>query len=184
MLSPYVGPLAWAVGAGTAVAANAAETSLLTSVAASAKWAMPGGFFIAPGQMLRYTARGKISTPGATQGNPTFKLKIGAVAIATSPAFASRASMTNEYWSLEWLLSLQSVGDGTLAAFMHTGWFDSVLVSATNLRNPIPAAASAPANGTGFDSSAGAAFDHTVTWSNATAGNSIQLLQALLEAVV
>jgi len=183
-ISVLVGPLAWAVGDGTAVAATTTETSLLTSTAASGKWAMPGGFFIAPGQMLRLTATGRISTPGATQGNPTFKVKIGSVAVATSPAFASRISMTTERWVLTWCLTLRAVGDGTAANFMHVGDFNSVLVSATNLSNPIPAAATAPAVGTGFDSSTAATLDLTVTWSNATAGNTITLHQYLLESVI
>lgn len=182
MLAPYVGPLAWAVGDGTAIAATAAETSLLTSTAASGKWAMPGGFFISPGQMLRLKAAGRISTPAATMGNPTFKVKIGTVAVATSAAFASLASQTNIAWQLDLYMTLRAVGDGTLALFMTQGTFISALVSATNLVNQFQA--SAPAVGTGFDSSTGAAVDLTTTWSNATAGNTIQIHQYLLESVV
>lgn len=181
MLSPYVGPLAWATGDGTAVAATVTRTSLLTSTAASGKWAMPGGFFISPGQMLRLYARGRISTPGATQGNMTFSLMVGSVVAALSPTFASLISLTNITWELDWLLTLRAVGDGTLANFMHTGKLLSALVSATNLVNLIPA--TAPAVGTGFDSSAGATVDLQATWSNATAGNTIQLHQYLLESL-
>ena len=182
MQSIISGPLAWAVGDGTAVAASAAKTGLLTSTAATGKWAMPGNYFNAPGQMLRVTASGRISTPAATQGNPTFTLDLGAVVIATTPAFTSQASQTNITWELDWLLTLRAVGDGTLANFIHTGKLVTALVSATNLVNLIPA--TAPVVGTGFDASAAATLTLSVTWSNATAGNTIQLHQYMLESVV
>ena len=79
-------------------------------------------------------------------------------------------------------LGLRAMFAGTLANFMHTGRFISALVSATNLMNLIPA--TAPAVGTGFDSSAGATLDLQATWSNATAGNTITLHQYLLESLV
>lgn len=182
MLTPYVGPLAWAVGDGTAVAATTAATSLLTSTAASGKWSMPGGFFILPGQMVRLKAAGRISTPSSTQGNITFDVVIGAVNVAASPTFTSLASQTNITWELDWLLTFRTVGDGTSANFIHTGQFTSALVSATALTNLIPA--TAPAVGTGFNSSSAAIFDLQVTWSNNTAGNTITLHQYLLESVV
>jgi hypothetical protein len=181
MLSPYQGPLAWATGDGTAVAATTTQTSLLTSTAATGKWAMPGGFFIYVGQMLRLKAAGRVSTPASTQGNLSFQVVIGAVNVAASPTFTSLASQTNITWELEWLLTLRAVGDGTLANFLHTGNFLSALVSATNLNNLIPA--TAPAVGTGFNSSAGATFDLQATWSNNTAGNTITLHQYLLESL-
>lgn len=182
MLSPFVGPLAFASGDGTAVAASAAETSLLTAAAATGKWAMPGGFFMFPGQKLRLRAHGRISTPGATQGNMTFKAKIGAVAIATSPTLVSLASQVNISWWIDLMLALRAVGDGTLSNFMPQGNILTALVSATNLNNFWQA--TAPAVGTGFDGSTGAAFDFTATWSNATAGNSIQLHDYTLESLV
>jgi len=181
MLSPYVGPLAWATGDGTAVAATTTPTSLLTSTAATGKWAMPGGFFIYTGQMLRLKAAGRVSTPAATQGNLSFQFVIGAVTVAGSQVFTSIANLTNTTWSLDWLLTLRAVGDGTLANFMHTGNFISDLVSLTAENNLIPD--TAPAVGTGFNSSAGATADLQLTWSNNTAGNTAQLHQYLLESV-
>jgi 3-oxoacyl-[acyl-carrier-protein] synthase III len=80
------------------------------------------------------------------------------------------------------LLTLRAVGDGTLANFMHTGILHSAIVSATNLDNIFPT--TAPAVGTGFDASTSAALDLQATWSAASASNSIQLHQYLLESVV
>lgn len=182
MLSPFVGPVAWALSDGTAVAATTTETSLLTAQAAGGKWAMPGNFFAMPGQIMRLKAAGRISTPAATQGNPTFKVKVGSVAVATSAALTSLASQTNIQWQIDLLMTLRTVGDGTAATFMSQGVILTALVSATNLNNAWQA--SAPAVGTGFDASTAATVDLTVTWSNATAGNTIQLHQYLLESVV
>jgi hypothetical protein len=180
MLSPYVGPLAWATGDCTAVTNTTTQTSLLTSTAATGKWAMPGGFFIYVGQMLRIKASGRISTATGTN-NITFNVVIGAVNVAASPTFVNQASQTNLTWMLEWLLTLRAVGDGTLANFIHTGNWVTSAVSSTNLNNMIPA--TAPAAGTGFNSSAGATFDLQATWSAASASNSITLHQYLLESV-
>lgn len=182
MLSTFVGPLAWAVGDGTAVATTVTKTGLLTSTAASGKWAMPGNFFTAPGQMLRIRASGRISTPAAVMGNPIFTFDIGSVAVATSPAFVSQASQTNVTWILDWHLTLRTVGDGTLATFMHVGELRSVLVSSSVLVNMIPP--TAPVIGTGFDASAAATATLSLTWSNATVGNTIQLHQYLIESTV
>jgi hypothetical protein len=181
-LSVLVGPLAWAGGTGTAVAATTTETSLLTAGCATGLWPMPGGYFIAPGQSIRIFASGRLSTPAATQGNLTLKVKIGSVAVATSPTFASLANLTTITWRLRWDLTLTAVGDGTSATFMHTGMLHTALVSATNLDNLIPA--TAPAVGTGFNSATAAALDFTATWSNSTAGNTITLHQYMLESVV
>jgi hypothetical protein len=180
-LSVLVGPLAWAVGDGTANSNTASETSLLLGTAASGKWAMPGGFFIAPGQTIRITATLRLTTTTGTN-NSTFKVKIGSVAVATSPTFVNQASQTNLTMRLTWLLTLRAVGDGTSANFMHVGTYTGAAVSATNQINPIPA--TAPAVGTGFDSSTAATLDLTHTWSAASASNSMTLHQYVLESVV
>ena len=179
MLSPYSGPLAWAVGDCTTVASSSAATSLLTAAAASGKWAMPGGFFTYVGQMIRVRAAGRLST-ASSAGTLIFTFVIGAVAVATSPTFSSQNSQTNLTWTLDWVLTLRAVGDGTLANFMHTGNFVSQLVSSTNLNNLIPT--TAPAVGTGFNSSVGATVDLQSQWGNANA-NSILLSQYMLESL-
>jgi hypothetical protein len=180
MLSPYVGPLAWAVGDGTALSNTVTQTSLLKGTAATGLWAMPGGFFTYVGQMLRIKASGRITTTTSVN-NMTFNVVIGAVNVAASPTFVNLASQTNLTWMLEWILTLRAVGDGTLANFMHTGNWLTSAVSATNLNNMIPA--TAPVVGTGFNSSAGATLDLQGTWSAAAAGNSITLHQYLLESL-
>ena len=180
-ISTFVGPLAWAPGDGTALTNTVTQTSLLLGTAAAGKWNMPGNYFSLTGQTVRVKASGRITTTTGTN-NMTFNIVIGAVNVATSPTFVDLASQTNLTWELDWLLTLRSVGDGTLATFMHTGNWLTAAVSATNLNNLIPA--TAPAVGTGFNATTAAVFDLQATWSAASASNSIQLHQYMLEAVV
>lgn len=181
MLSTIVGPLAWAVGDGSALTNTITQTSLLKGVAATGQWSMPGNFFTAPGQMLRVRASGRISTTTGTN-NITFTLVVGAVNACVSPTFVALASQTNTTWNLDWFITCRSVGDGTNTTLMHTGIFTGAVVSATNLVNMIPA--TAPVVGTGFASNTAAIIDLQGTWSAAAAGNSIQLQQYVLESVV
>lgn len=170
------GLLAVVVADGNAVAATTTQTSLLTGSASPGVCTMPPNW-LGPtgGAHFSLYASGRISTPAATQGNPTFTLKIGSVNAAVTPAFTSQANQTNLTWELWWELTVRAVGNSTTANIMHTGYFLSALVSATNLVNLIPA--TAPAVGTGFDSTAASTVDLQVTWSNATAGNTITLHQ-------
>ena len=164
---------------GTAVAATVTATSLLTGSAAAGKTTLPANWLgSAAGFQLKVYASGRISTPAATMGNPTFDIRFGSVIVATSPAFVSLASQTNITWRLEWDLTVRAVGNGTSANVLHTGEFKSALVSATNLMNLIPA--TAPVVGTGFDSTVSNTVDLFVTWSNATVGNTVQLHQYAL----
>lgn len=170
------GLLASVVADGNAIAATTTATSLLTGSAAAGKTTLPANWLGANGGAeFSLQASGRISTPAATQGNPTFDVRFGSVIVATSAAFTSLASQTNITWQLEWWLTVRTVGSGTVAKVMHTGRFISALVSATNPINLIPT--TAPAVGTGFDSTASNTVDLFCTWSNATAGNTVQLHQ-------
>lgn len=178
----YMATLATAQGDGNAVAATASQTSLLTGSASQAVGTLPANWIDHAGQHLRVYASGRLSTPAATQGNLTFTLVIAAVNAAITPTFTSQASQTNITWELEWDLTVRAVGSSTSTTLMHTGKFVSALVSATNLINLIPA--TAPAVGTGFDSTASNKVDLQVTWSNATAGNTITLHQYVLQSMI
>lgn len=173
------GLLAVVIGDGNAVAATATQTSLLTGSASAGVFTLPAGWLgPAGGAHFKLYAAGRISTPAATQGNVTFTLRIGSVNAAVTPTFVSLISLTNITWELEWDITFRATGSGTTANAMHTGKLFTALVSATNLVNLIPA--TAPAIGTGFDSTAGQTIDLQVTWSNATAGNTITLQQYAL----
>ena len=168
------GLLATIIQDGTAVAASAAQTSLLAGTAGvstlPAGWLGPAG-----GADLELYAAGRLSTPAATQGNLTFTFRVGSVNAAITPTFVSLASLTTITWELYWNFSVRTTGNSTAATIMHTGYFLSALVSSSVLVNLIPA--TAPVVGTGFDSTAAQTLDLQVTWSNATAGNTITLHQ-------
>lgn len=179
----YVATLADVIADGTAVAATTTQTSLLTGSASAGVCTAPANWFgNAGGQHLRLFACGKISTPGATQGNPTFTFKIGSINANVSPAFVSLASQSNITWRLYWDMTFRAVGSGTAALTLHSGEFHTALVSATDKMNLFPTAT--PVVGTGFDSTISNTLDLQVTWSNATGGNTILISQYTLEALV
>jgi hypothetical protein len=162
---------------GTALSNSTAETSILP---AGAKITLPSGYVNRVGKALYVTASGRISTVVTTPGTLTLKFKLGSVAVATSQAFALNVvAKTNVAWFLELYLVARSVGASTSATLFPQGFW----VSEANVGAPVPAtgaptaapwSVSAPAVGTGFDSSAAAQIDVTATWSVANAANSIQ----------
>lgn len=176
------GLLASVIADGNAVAATTTQTSLLTGTASAGIATLPAGWLgPAGGAHFKLYASGRLSTPAATQGNLTFTFRVGSVNAAVTPTFVSLISLTNITWILEWDLTVRTVGNSTSATIMHTGKLLSALVSATNLVNLIPA--TAPVVGTGFDSTVQESADLQVTWSNATAGNTITLHQYVLQQV-
>lgn len=166
---------------GTAVTGTT-EGSLLN---AQAKLTIPANILEAPGQRLRVKAMGRISNIVTTPGTLTLKLKFGSVIAAASSAMQLNAvAKTNVTWVLDWEFVVRSVGGGTSATLMHAGTW----VSESNVGSAVPASggaqvgmipASAPAVGTGFDSTAGQQIDLTATFS--LTGNSIQAHNYALE---
>jgi hypothetical protein len=129
------------------------------------------------GDVLIIEASGRISTAAATPGNLDFDVRFGSVSVAASQAMALATSQTNISWFLHWVLTVRAVGGGTTANVMHQGWFHSAAL--TTAFNEIPA--SAPAVGTGFDSSAAQAVDFRAHWSFASASNTITAHQYYLQ---
>lgn len=179
----YVNELVSAQSDGTALTNTTTATSILPS---AARILLPGSFLSWIGQELIIEASGRISTVVTTPGTLTFTVRIGptaAIACAVSPAFALNiVAKTNVTWNLKWALTLRSVGVTTAATFMHTGFWISEAV----IGSPLPTVggsgilsipASAPAVGTGFDSTVNNILDLFATWSVANAANSIQLHQ-------
>lgn len=177
----YQSTLVEAQGDGTALTNTTTGASILPS---AARLLLPGGFLNRPGKMLHIMAAGRISTVVTTPGTLTFEVRMGpasAIIAATSPAFALNVvAKTNVSWYLDWLLTLRAVGTGTSANWMHQGtWTSEAVIGA-----PLPSVggagthmipASAPAVGTGFDSTIANILDLQADWSVANAANSIQL---------
>lgn len=171
---------------GAALATSTTETSILHG---SGKYSLPANFLFYPGQALRIRAMGRVSNIVTTPGTLTFRVKFGTIAVASSPAFAlNTTAKTNVTWVLDWDLTLRSVGNATAATFMHSGQWQSESVIGSPAASAggsggllIPA--SAPAVGTGFDSTVANVVDLTAQWSISNAGNSIQCHSYKLESL-
>ncbi len=157
--------------AGSAYTASTTPTSLLPG---QAKYTMPANFIDVVGKKFRIRANGRISTVVTTPGTLTLVVRMGpasAIAAATSQAFALNiVAKTNVTWDLDLLLTARSVGASTSATFMANGTWTSEAV----IGSPLPSAggagthvwqASAPAVGTGFDSTVANIVDLYATWS-------------------
>jgi hypothetical protein len=168
---------------GTAVTGTA-EGSLLL---AQAKYTLPANFLDGIGKTLRIRASGRISNIVTTPGTLTLRAKFGSIIVAQSSAMQLNAvAKTNVTWVLEWSLVARAIGGGTSANFMHTGLWTSESV----VGSPVPGSggsgsllipASAPAVGTGFDSTVANVVDLAAIFS--LTGNSIQCHQYALESI-
>jgi hypothetical protein len=171
---------------GTALTASTTPTSILPPAAI---FTLPNNFFRI-GKVLRIAAKGRISNVITTPGTLTFSVQLGTgpVIAATSDALALNiVAKTNLAWELEWLLTCRAIGASTSANLMHNGHFTSESV----IGSPLPSVGgagtlalvnSAPAVGTGFDSTAAQKVDLFAAWSISNA-NSILVHQYILEAL-
>ena len=153
------------------------------------KFTLPANFIQTIGTEFEFRAAGRISTVVTTPGTLTLDLKFGSVIVATTGALALNiVAKVNVTWLLLWRLTARAVGSSTTANLMHTGRWSSEAV----IGSPLPTVggsgmllipASAPAVGTGFDSTAAQQVDLFASWSVANASNSILLHQAMLESL-
>lgn len=163
---------------GTALTNSTGAASILP---AAAKLTLPPNFLDVIGKKIRVKAHGRISTVVTTPGTLTFELKFGSVVVAASGAITlSTTAKTNVAWEVEWDLTVRAIGASTSANLMHQGRFTSEAAGATTVAGEAKSVMmpqSAPAPGTGFDSTASQQVDLSATWSVANAANSIQVHQ-------
>jgi hypothetical protein len=175
---------------GTALTNTTTPTSILP---AAARFTLPSNFFYVPGKMLRVTASGRISTVTTAPGNLTLDIRLGTVAapiiVFTTPAMALNVTaQTNATWTAQYILTCRAIGSGTSANLLGTGSWTSraVLGSAAVAAGGDGVNVSpdtAPAVGTGFDSTITNVVDFFATFSTANAANSIQCHQYILESL-
>lgn len=171
---------------GAALNTSTTETSILPG---QAKFTLPANYLQDVGQTLRLRAMGRISNIVTTPGTLTLRVKFGSIIVATSGALALNvAAKTNVTWILDWDLTVRSVGSSTAATLMHSGQWQSESVIGSPAAGAggagshiIPA--SAPAVGTGFDSTVANQIDLTAQWSISNAANSIQCHSYKLESL-
>lgn len=167
---------------GSALTASTTPTSILP---AAAKFTLPANFW-SIGKTLRVTSRGRISNVVTSPGTLTMDFRLGSVIAFTTQALALNVvAKTNVSFEWEVILTCRAIGSGTSADLIGIGSFASESV----IGSPLPSVggsgilltpATAPAVGTGFDSTVSAVVDHFATWS-ANNANSITVHQWVLE---
>jgi hypothetical protein len=157
------------------------STTATTIIPGAARLTLPSNFFSVIGKAIRVVAQGRVSS--FTSGTLTFAINLGTVAVPiivfTSQAITTVASQTNLTFDLEVTLTARAIGTGTAANLMGIGKFSSQIVTSSNLLLP----ATAPAVGTGFDSTITNVVDLFATWSVSNAANSIQVHQYFVESL-
>lgn len=176
--------LAIAAVDGPALASSSSEASILHP---TAKPTLLKGFFDRIGKRIFLRAAGRISTVVTTPGTLTFRAKFGSIVLLNGGAInLNVVAQTNASWELIMELVVRALGDSTNALILGTGRFTSRAIVGA------PAAASggiesimlpdtAPAVGSGFDSTAEQTLDLTAQFSVSSASNSIQVHQSSVE---
>jgi hypothetical protein len=172
---------------GTAVAATTTRTSL-TVGSTQARYTLPGNALKSPGDQLRLTASGIISTVVTTPGTQTIDFAMATVAVCSTGAMTlNTVAYTNTPWFLDILMTVKT--SGTAGNFAFTGfWLCPASVNvALPATGPGPGGQIVPYSGTatGASTTSAGTVDLTVsqlldlyaTQSINTAGSSIQLLQ-------
>jgi hypothetical protein len=170
---------------GTALASSTTATSI---IAAAAKFTLQPSFPLI-GRTLRFRLTGRISTLVTAPGTMTFEIKAGSTVIWTSGAITLNiTAKVNVSWILDVDLTCRAIGNGTSTTFIGVGRFSSEavigsVVPATGGSGVLLLPASAPAVGTGIDSTVTNQIDVFGTWSVNSASNSIQVHTYTLEAM-
>lgn len=160
---------------GAAYGASVTPTSI---IAAADIITLPAQYFV-PKKKLRIRIGGRISNIVTTPGTLTLDVRLGAVVAFNGGAMQLNAvAKTNVSFLAEFELTCRAIGSGTSANLMGMGKF----ISESVVGSPLPAAGgagqfvlpvSAPAVGTGFDSTAAQAVNVFGTWSVNDAGNTL-----------
>lgn len=151
---------------------------------APAKLTLPAGFFEI-GRTLEIEAWGSISNIVTTPGLITFQAMLDSViAFTTGQIQLNATAHTTLPFYLKMSLVCRSVGSGTDAKFMGMAFVIGKMFTVTagqtdgaNTNTVMMAPATAPALGTGWDSSASQTLDLFVGWTIADVGNVIKLEQ-------
>jgi hypothetical protein len=167
--------------AGTALSNTTTQTSLMLGNTGE-QGTLPAKYFERIGKALKIRAAGRISTVVTTPGTLTLALRFGSIDVWTSGAMTLNVvAKTNVPWILDLEVFSRAIGSATSANLLGIGSFLSEAVIASvaptaggQLTHVLPYN-TAPAVGSGFDSSAAQLIDLMGTWSVANASNSIRL---------
>lgn len=166
-------------------------TTAKSVINAQAQLIIPGGF-LQIGDMLRIRAAGGLSNIVTSQPTFTFQVMMGPTAniiVHTSQALLTTTTAhTLIPFEYEVLMRLDSEGSGTTAKFLSQAMVTGIMfVISGAVGDPtasvasIMAPATAPAVGTGFDSTVANLLDFWVGISASSASNGIQIYQYTVE---
>lgn len=149
---------------------------------------LPANYF-AVGKKLRLKASGALSNIITTPGTVSFQVMIGNVIAWTSGAIQlNAAAHTLLPFTLELDLRCDSIGASTAAKLLGIGTLCGVQFTLTagqvdgvNTASSLLVPATAPAVGTGFDSTVAQLLDFYVAFSISNAGNAVQIYDYTLE---
>ena len=171
---------------GAALTNTLTATSILTG---SALATIPAGA-LQIGSLLKVTLRGRVSTVVTTPGTLTLDLRIGGVVVSAFGAVAlNTTAQVNAHWEATLIAVVRATGSGTAANALCTGNFTSRAVVGSPAVGvggigEVMLPDTAPAVGAGFDSTLALPINVFAAWSVASASNSIQVHQALIELKV
>jgi hypothetical protein len=173
----------------TALANSTTATSILPP---AARFIIPSNFF-AIGSKLRIKAAGRITTLTAAPGNLKFQFMLGpsgTIAVFdTGTTALNVTAQTNATWDLEMNLVCRAIGASTSANFIGTAkWasrasLNAPAVGTTTGVGIVVLPDTAPAVGTGFDSTVANVADLFAQFSVASASNSILTHDYSLESL-
>lgn len=161
-----------------------------TVINPQALWTIPAGFLDVPGKVITVDVWGALSNIVTTPGTVTFQCMVGAVVAFTTGAIQLNATAhTLLPFRLQVILRLDSVGSGTSAKFYGMGTVQGVMFTLTagqtdavNTPPVLSAPATAPALGTGFDSTVANVFDFWTGFSISDAGNGVKIVNYIVSS--
>lgn len=175
---------------GTALSSFTTAVSLLPT---GARYTLPANW-MAIGRVLRIKAAGRISNIVTAQPTFAFTVLLGPTSNITvfngGNVTTSTTAHTTVPWDLEILLTCRSIGNGTSATVMGQGVLRSsafvasgATADSANTHTTLMIPNTAPAVGTGFDSTVANVVDLFAACGTSNAANAIQLHQYTLEAL-
>lgn len=141
------------------------------------------------GSMFRITVAGGLGSLVTTPGTVTMQVMLGSIAVFTTGAIQLNATAhTNLPFWLDVLLRVDTIGTGTTAKMMGMGRLQGIQptltagqTDAANTGGIFSAPATAPAVGTGFDSTIATTLDFFVGFSISDAANTVRVQHYVVE---
>jgi hypothetical protein len=144
--------------------------------------------YLKVGTQFRVKAMGGLSNIVTTPGTVTFQIMMGTIVAWTSGAIQmSTTAHTLIPFKLEVDLRVNAIGSSTTATLLGMGMLNGIMFTvgagadSTTVVGTFPVPATAPAVGTGFDSTIANILDFWVGFSISNSGNGVQLYNYSVE---